>query len=96
MLAIRAWLGGCEFDVQVTPRAAKERLGPVVGERLKVALTAPPVDDAANEALRALVAETLGVSRQKVAIARGQTSRKKTLRVAGVTPEEARARLPAE
>jgi uncharacterized protein (TIGR00251 family) len=74
------------FDVQVVPRASRERLGPVVGDRLKVQLTAPPVDGAANEALRALLARALGVPRARVEILRGETGRKKTVRVRGADP----------
>jgi uncharacterized protein (TIGR00251 family) len=73
------------FDVQVVPRASRDRLGPVHGERLKVQLTAPPVDGAANEALIALVAKQLGRARSDVTILRGETGRKKTLRVRGGT-----------
>jgi uncharacterized protein (TIGR00251 family) len=55
----------------------------VVGDRLKVQLTAPPVDGAANEALRSLLATSLHVSKGAVAIVRGETGRRKTVRVLG-------------
>jgi uncharacterized protein (TIGR00251 family) len=71
------------FDVQVVPRASRDKLGPVVGDRLKVQLTAPPVDGAANQALVAFIAKTLGVAKRCVSILRGETGRKKTLRVEG-------------
>ncbi len=76
---------GITFDVQVIPRASRERLGPVVGERLKVQLTAPPVDGAANEALREMLARSLSVPRSAVSIVRGETSRKKTVRIGGIS-----------
>ena len=79
--------GALQFDVQVVPRASREKLGPVIGDRLKVALTAPPVDGAANEALKALFARALGVARRDVAIVRGETGRNKSLRIAGATRE---------
>jgi uncharacterized protein len=82
-LAITEDGSGITFDVQVVPRASRDRLGPVHGERLKVQLTAPPVDGAANEALIALVAKLLGRPRTAVTIVRGATGRKKTIRVAG-------------
>jgi uncharacterized protein (TIGR00251 family) len=82
---IREDEGAITFAVKVVPRASRERLGPVVGERLKVQLCAPPVDGAANEALRALLARALGVPRAGVAILRGETGRNKTVRVAGAT-----------
>jgi uncharacterized protein len=71
------------FDVQVVPRSSREKIGPVVGDRLKVQLTAPPVDGAANQALIAFIAKTLGVAKGRVSILRGETGRKKTLRVEG-------------
>ena len=75
--------GAITFDVQVVPRASRDRLGPVHGERLKIQLTAPPVDGAANQALVALVAKALGRPRSAVTIVRGLTGRKKTVRVGG-------------
>ena len=88
--------GAITFDVQVVPRASRDRLGPVHGERLKVQLTAPPVDGAANDALVALVARALGRSRGDVAIVRGQTARKKTVRVAGSTRDALIRRIEEE
>jgi uncharacterized protein (TIGR00251 family) len=80
-----------EIDVLVVPRASRERIGPMMGGRLKIALTAPPVEGAANDALVALLARTLGVSRSSVAIVRGEGSRRKTVRIDGID----RARLDA-
>ncbi len=87
--------GALTFDVQVVPRASRERIGPLVGDRVKVQLTAPPVDGAANEALRALLGKALGVARGKVSIVRGETGRKKTVRVEGATRAALEALLGA-
>ena len=75
---------------------SRDRLGPVDGDRLKVQLTAPPVDGAANEALIALVARALGRKRGEVAIVRGETGRKKTVRVAGSTRDALLSRIEDE
>ena len=88
--------GAITFDVQVVPRASRDRLGPVHGDRLKVQLTAPPVDGAANEALVELLAKSLGRRRGDVAIVRGQTGRKKTIRVAGSTRDALLHRIEDE
>ena len=88
--------GAITFDVQVVPRASRERLGPVHGDRLKVQLTAPPVDGAANDALVQLLAKALGRPRAAVAIVRGQTGRKKTVRVAGATRDALLHRIAEE
>ena len=85
--------GAVLFDVKVVPRASRERLGPDMGERLKVSLNAPPVDGAANEALRALVAKTLSVARGAVSITAGLSSRNKTVRVEGVSEALVRGAL---
>ena len=77
--------GALTFDVQVVPRASRDRIGPEVGDRIKVQLTAPPVDGAANEALRALLARALRVPCRGVTIVRGERGRRKTVRVEGAT-----------
>lgn len=77
------------FDVKVQPRARRQGIVGIEAERLKIALTAPPVDGAANEALVAFLAEALGVPRRAVLIVRGQTGRLKTVRVEGTTRDAA-------
>ena len=84
-LDVREAAGAITFDVQVVPRASRDRVGPVHGDRLKVQLTAPPVDGAANDALVALLARALRRGRGDVTIVRGATGRKKTIRIAGAT-----------
>lgn len=75
---------GVTFDVLVQPRASRPRLGPVHGDRLKISVTAPPVDGEANAAVIELVARSLGVARGAVTVTSGAASRRKTLRVLGV------------
>jgi uncharacterized protein (TIGR00251 family) len=75
---------GIAFDVLVSPRASRPRLGPVHGDRIKIAVTAPPVDGEANAAVIELVARALGVTRGAVTIAAGTSSRRKTVKVRGV------------
>ncbi len=92
-----SWLkaidGGVELLVLVQPRASRTK---VVGEhdgRLKIALSAPPVDGEANAALIEFVSDALDVKKASVALIEGDTSRRKRLRVVGVTAETARASL---
>jgi uncharacterized protein len=77
--------GGVTVDIQVKPRSSREGVGPVQGDRLCVAVNAPPVDGKANEAVVRVLAEAFGVSRSAVTIVRGETGKKKTVRLAGVT-----------
>jgi uncharacterized protein (TIGR00251 family) len=72
------------FDVLVQPRASRERLGPLCGDRLKIAVSAPPVDGEANAAVIALLAKRLGVPKSAVSVVAGASGRRKTVRVAGV------------
>ena len=82
------------LTVEVRPRAARDEIVGWQGPRLRVRVTAPPADGAANEAVRALLAERLGCARSRVEIVRGHTARTKIVRVAGLAPGEAATRLP--
>ena len=84
-LRIEESTGGVTFDVLVCPRASRDRLGPVSGERLKVAITAPPVEGKANAALVKLLACELGVKRAQVGIVSGGKSKRKSVRVEGLS-----------
>jgi uncharacterized protein len=77
--------GVVTFDVLVSPRAARARIGPVSDDRLKVAVTAAPTDGEANAAVIEAIARALGVPKRAVTIVRGESSRRKTLRVAGIS-----------
>jgi uncharacterized protein (TIGR00251 family) len=77
--------GAVTFDVLVQPRASRVKLGPVHDNRLKVAVTAPPVDGEANAAVIEAIAKALGVARGAVEVIAGASSRRKTVRVTGVT-----------
>jgi uncharacterized protein (TIGR00251 family) len=73
--------------VLVAPRSSRERIGPVVGERIKLSVKAPPVEGKANQAVIALLARALGVRRGAVSIVAGARGKRKTVRVAGVSQE---------
>ena len=73
------------IDILVQPRAARPGVGPLVGDRLRVAVTAPPVDGRANAAVVEALADAFGVRRADVSIVRGETGRRKTVRIAGAT-----------
>jgi len=86
---------GTTFAVKIHPRAKKTAITGEVGNALKLALTAPPVDRKANEACIDFFARLLKVPRSSVTIASGQSSRNKVIRVAGLSAEELRMRLAA-
>lgn len=82
--------------VRVQPRASREAIVGWRGDMLRVAVTAPPVDGEANQAVRRLLARALGVAPSAVGVVRGERSRDKVVRIAGMTDAAARARLAVE
>jgi uncharacterized protein (TIGR00251 family) len=82
--------GSIRFTVRVQPRASRSEIVGVHGDALKVRLSAPPVDGAANAALVELLAAALAVSRASVRIVAGETSRSKLVEVNGVNVENIR------
>lgn len=82
---IREHAGSVTVDVLVQPRASRAKVGPIHDGRLKVAVTSPPVDGEANAAVIELFAKQLGIARGAVEVVAGTTSRRKTLRISGVT-----------
>ena len=81
-------------DVRVIPRSSRARLDGFRDGRLIVRVTAPPVDDAANQAVVALLADALGIPRRSIRIVSGATARNKTLEIHGVTAAHVRALVP--
>ena len=76
--------------IRLTPRGSKNEILGWDGDTLRVKVTAPPVEGAANKACVEFVAECLGVKGAQVTIAAGKKSRDKVLRLAGVTIERVR------
>ena len=93
MLRVRDNGDGVSFAVKIHPRAKKNGITGDIGDALKVSLTAPPVEDRANQACIEFLAKLLKVPRSSVTIASGQTSRNKVIRVSGVAAQYVRERL---
>ena len=81
---LRVHADGVSLQIKVVPRAARNEIGEVLGDRLKIKIAAPPEDSAANEGLVAFLAKQLGVSRNAVQITHGQTSRNKMVLIQGL------------
>lgn len=75
---------GVMIRVKVQPRSSKKGIGAVAGDVLKVYLTSPPVDGAANEQLIEILSKELGVKKSAVHIVRGLSSREKVIEVRGL------------
>jgi uncharacterized protein (TIGR00251 family) len=82
-------------SVRIQPRASRNGMTITEDGALKIRLTAPPVDGAANEALIKFLAEALSISRSRVEIVAGQTSRQKVVRIAGISIENVQRLLNA-
>jgi uncharacterized protein (TIGR00251 family) len=95
VISIRDTLQGATFAVRVLPRARKNAIVGEIGDALKLALTAPPVEGRANDACIEFLAEFLKVPRSSITIAAGQSSRNKVVRVRGLTAAEVADRLRA-
>ena len=85
---LRDTSGGTLLSVKLQPRDSKNEIGDPLGEELKIKVTAPPVDAAANEALLKFLAGKLDCARNRVELLRGHTSRHKTLKLHGFQPVE--------
>jgi uncharacterized protein (TIGR00251 family) len=93
VIAIVPHAEGCLLAIRAQPGARKSG---VMGEQagtLKVAVTAPPEDGRANQALTEVLRDWLGLKRSQVALASGATHRNKQFLIRGVTPDELRARI---
>lgn len=81
---LKAHVSGVTLAVLVAPRAKKNKIVGAHGERLKIALSAPPVDGKANELLLRFLAETLRISARELSLLHGCTSRQKTVLIRGL------------
>jgi uncharacterized protein len=79
---------GVHLRLRIQPRASREEVVGVSGDAIRIRLTAPPVDGAANEALVRFLAERLEVPRSAVELVSGLTGRTKLVAVAGLSAEE--------
>jgi len=94
---VPGWLTAADGDVLLTvrvqPRASRTEIAGEIDGAVKIRLASPPVDGAANRALVAFLAKRLGRPKAAVRIERGERARLKVVRVSGLEPEEALARL---
>lgn len=84
---IQASPTGVLIKIYVAPRASSNKVVGAHNGEIKIALTAPPVEGAANKALVEFIAKTLGVPKANVTLLSGETSRHKVLRVHGIEPQ---------
>jgi len=90
---LRALPDGALLSVKLQPRASANEIGGPLGAELRIKVTAPPVDAAANKALVQLLADRLDCARGRVELVRGHKSRHKAIKLHGFTPAEVLQKL---
>jgi uncharacterized protein (TIGR00251 family) len=92
-----AWISavenGARLQVLIVPRASSTQIVGIHDDRLKIKLTAPPVDGKANQALVRFLAKRLNVSKDQFNIVSGETARRKTLTVDALSVDEVEKHL---
>lgn len=79
---------GITLKIKVQPNASRNELGGVVDGSLRVRLTAPPVEGAANKECIRFLSKELHIAKSRITIIRGQRGREKVLRIEGMKKEE--------
>lgn len=90
---VRDTAQGAQFALRVQPRASRNAVAGVMGDAVKLAITAPPVDGKANQAVVEYLAELFQVSKSSIAIVSGETGRNKLIAVRGLKAEQVRKAL---
>ena len=85
---------GIQFSAIIQPRSSINKICGLQGESLKIRLTSPPVDGAANKMCVKLLAKKLNISPSKIIIASGQKGRNKVLRIEGIDVSEFLKKIP--
>lgn len=89
-IRIQATATGVRIAVRVQPRASANEIAGAHGDAIKVRLTAPPVEGAANEALVRFLADTFRIPARDITIVAGSSSRSKIVELAGITEDRVR------
>lgn len=69
------------LDCHLQPKASKDEFAGLHGERLKIRISAPPIDGRANAQLLAFIAKAFGVAKSQVSLDSGDSSRQKRVRI---------------
>ena len=81
------------LKVRVNPRSSKNEITGWQNDTLRIKISAPPVEGAANKACIQFLSGALGVRKSQITLVSGESARDKVFRIAGMTPEEIRKRL---
>jgi uncharacterized protein len=95
-ISVHPLRGTVSFGVRVQPRASRDEIAGVLDGALKVRLTAPALENRANEALVEFLSSVLKTSKSAVRIRSGEQSRTKRVEIFGVTRQEIERLLQTE
>jgi len=87
---VRDTAQGAQFALRVQPRASRNAVAGVIGDAIKLAITAPPVDGKANQAVIEFLADLFRVSKSSVVIVSGESGRNKLIAIRGMSAEQVR------
>ncbi len=79
---------GTLLRLHVQPRASRNKIVGIHGERLKIAVQAPPADGKANKAIQKMLAKTLDIPKAQVVLKSGASSREKSFLITGLSPAQ--------
>ena len=86
-LELKPYKAGIQFAAAIQPRASRNQILGIHNHCLKIKLTSPPVNGAANQACIKFLAKAFSISPSRVSIVKGETSKNKTIQFEGMDPE---------
>ena len=90
---VRDTAQGAQFALRVQPRASRNAIAGVMGDAVKLAITAPPVDGKANQAVIEFLSDLFRVAKSSIVIVSGETGRNKLIAVRGLSAAQVRKAL---
>jgi len=90
---IRDTAQGAQFALRVQPRSSRTAIAGLLGDAIKLAITAPPVDGKANQAVVEYLAKLFSVPKSSITILSGETGRNKLIAIRGLSAEQVRKAL---
>ena len=87
-LNIKTYRDGIQFSAIIQPRSSRNKISALQGESLKIRLTSPPVDGAANKMCIKLLAKKLNIASSRIIIVNGQKGRNKLIRIKEMSTSE--------
>ncbi len=87
---VRDTTQGAQFALRVQPRASRNAIAGEMGDAVKLAITAPPVDGKANQAVIEYLSDLFRVPKSSIVIVAGETGRNKVIAIRGLSAEQVR------